>query len=131
MRHLGPLAASQICILLVCFILSLIASAQVQNGQITGGISDPSGAVVSHASVHVRNLATGYAADFESNGSGIYTIPELIVGSYTIRVSVPGFKTVTATNFFLNAGTVLRVDFKLVVGARSETVEVNDAARLV
>jgi Carboxypeptidase regulatory-like domain/TonB-dependent Receptor Plug Domain/TonB dependent receptor len=114
-----------------CFVLSLVASAQVQNGQITGVVSDPSGAVVPRASIHVRNLATGYQADFESNGSGIYTVPELIVGSYTVRATASGFKTVTATNLFLNAGTVLRVDFKLVVGARSETIEVSDAARLV
>jgi hypothetical protein len=94
-------------------------------------ISDPSGAVVSRASIHVRNLANGYEADFESNGSGIYTARELIVGSYTVSVIVAGFKTLTATNLFLNAGTVLRVDFKLVVGTRSETIEVSDAARLV
>jgi hypothetical protein len=131
MRHVGPLARSPVFVLLACFLLSLSAFAQVQNGQITGVISDPSGAVVPHASVHVRNLATGYEADFESNSVGIYSAPELIVGSYTIRVSVPGFKTVTATNLFLNAGTVLRVDFTLVVGAPSETVEVSDAARLV
>lgn len=131
MRHLGPFVGSHICIWLACLILSVIASAQVQNGQITGVVSDPSGAVVPRASIHVRNLATGYEADFESNSVGIYTIPELIVGSYTVRVTASGFKTVTATNLLLNAGTVLRVDFKLVVGARSEVIEVNDAARLV
>jgi outer membrane receptor protein involved in Fe transport len=130
MRHLEPLARLHIYVVLACFIVSLSAFAQVQNGQISGVISDPSGAVVPHASVHIRNLANGYEADFESDGSGIYTAPELIVGSYTVRVRVPGFKTVTATNLFLNAGTVLRVDFTL-VGARSETVEVSDAARLV
>jgi hypothetical protein len=100
MLHPGPLARSHGCVWLACFILSLSAFAQVQNGQITGVISDPSGAVVSHASVHVRNLANGYEADFESNNVGIYTAPELIVGSYTVSVSVPGFKTVTATNLF-------------------------------
>jgi hypothetical protein len=116
---------------LASFIFSPSALAQVQNGQITGVVSDPSGAVVSHASVHVRNPANGYEADLESNSSGIYSAPELMVGSYTVRAEVPGFKTVTATNLFLNAGTVLRLDFQLVVGARSETIEVSDAARLV
>src|SRR5580698_2017129 len=125
------LPSLSILILCVWLVVSLNAVAQVQNGQITGVVSDPSGAVVAHASLHVRNLATGYEADFESNDSGIYTAPELIVGSYTIRVGVPGFKTVIATNLVLNAGTVLRVDFKLAAGARSETIEVSDAARLV
>jgi hypothetical protein len=131
MRHLGPLAASPICVSLAFLILSSSALAQVQNGQITGVISDPSGAIVPHASVHIRNPTTEYRADCESNESGIYSAPELTVGSYTVRVEVPGFKTVTATNLFLNAGTVLRLDFTLVVGAPSETVEVSDAARLV
>ena len=113
------------------FLLAVGALAQVQNGQITGVISDPSGAVVADASVHVRNPATGYEATFKSNSSGIYNAAELIVGSYTVRVEVSGFKTVTAANLILNAGTVLRADFKLVLGARSETIEVSDAARPV
>ncbi len=83
------------------------------------------------ASVYVRNPDTGYEAHLESNEFGIYTVPELIVGSYTIHVEVPGFKTIIATNLVVNAGTVLRVDFKLALGQRSEAVEVNDAARLV
>src|ERR1700690_2051199 len=109
MHHLGAITRAPACLLLACIFLPN-AFSQVQNGQITGVISDPSGAVVEHASVQVRNLATGYEADFESNDSGIYTAPELIVGSYTIYVRVPGFKTVAATNLALNAGTVLRVD---------------------
>jgi hypothetical protein len=69
------------------------AIAQVQNGQITGVVTDQSGATVAHAGVHVSNLATGYEADFESNDAGIYTAPELLVGSYRIRVEMTGFKT--------------------------------------
>ncbi|MBZ5722899.1 MAG: carboxypeptidase regulatory-like domain-containing protein [Acidobacteriia bacterium] len=131
MGHLGRLPRVSTCLLFACFILSLSGLAQVQNGRITGLIADPSGAVVAHANVHIRNPATGYEADFESNDFGFYAFPELIVGSYTIQVQVPGFKTAIATNLVLNAGTVLRVDFKLVLGQRSETVEVTDAARLV
>src|ERR1017187_8666476 len=107
------------------------ALAQVQNGQIIGVVAAPSGAVVAHASVHIRDLATGYEGHFESNDAGIYTIPELIVGSYAIRVAAPGFKTVRATNLLVTAGSVLRVDFNLILGQRSETVEVSDAARPV
>lgn len=107
------------------------AIAQVQNGQITGIVTDQSGAIVAHARVHVSNLATGYEADSESNDAGIYTASELLVGSYLIRVEMTGFKTEVATNLVLSGGTVLRVDFKLVLGKRSETIEVSDAARLV
>ena len=129
--YLSLTAKAHALVLFACFILSLGALGQVQNGQIVGVVADPSGAVVAHANVHIRNPATGYEADLESNGSGIFSATELIVGSYTIRVEVPGFKTVTATNLVLNAGTDLRVDFRLVLGQRSEMVEVSDAARLV
>jgi hypothetical protein len=131
LRQPGPFARTRARVLFVCFALSLSAFAQVQNGQITGVITDPSGALVAHAGVHIRNVGTGYEADFESNDSGIYAASELLVGSYTIRVGYSSFKTVTATNLVLNAGAVLRVDFKLALGQRSETVEVSDAARLV
>ena len=128
MRHLGPLAKAGTYALIGSFTLSLGAVGQVQNGQITGVIADPSGAVVIRASVHVHNLATGYESDVESNSFGIYNVPELIVGPYNIRVLAPGFKTVSATNLVLNAGIILRVDFKLTLGQRTETIEVIDAA---
>jgi len=115
----------------VCLLPSLPAISQVQNGQITGVVTDQSGAIVAHASVHVSNLATGYEADCESNDAGIYTASELLVGPYVIRVERTGFKTELATNLVVNAGTVLRVDFKLILGKRSETIEVRDVARLV
>ncbi len=115
----------------VCSLSLPPAIAQVQNGQITGIVTEQSGAIVAHAGVHVSNLATGYEADSESNDAGIYTASELLVGSYLIRVEMTGFKTEVATNLVLNGGTVLRVDFKLVLGKRSETIEVTDAARLV
>ena len=116
---------------LLCLILAAVATGQVQNGQITGLIVDPSGAAVAHAIAHVRNPATGFETTAESNSSGIYIATELIVGSYTVRVEADAFKTVEATNLILNAGSVLRVDFRLTLGQRSETIEVNDAARLV
>jgi hypothetical protein len=70
-----------ICVAVVCSLSLPPAIAQVQNGQITGVVTDQSGAVVARAGVHISNLATGYEADFESNGAGIYTASELLVGS--------------------------------------------------
>lgn len=87
LRRLLAKKTAQLC--LICTILSRLALAQVQNGQIIGVISDPSGAAMANASVYVRNLDTGYEAHFESNDFGLYTAPELIVGSYTIHVKSP------------------------------------------
>ena len=63
-----------------------------------------------------------------SNEDGIYNGRELIVGQYQISVEMPGFRTATSGALILNAGTVVRADFKLQVGAADETIEVSDAA---
>src|SRR5437762_1557701 len=114
------------CILaLIAFGLS--ASAQVQNGEITGTVADPSGAVVPGAKIIVQNLGTRYEIHLQTNAGGIYSAKELSVGVYMVRVEAHGFKTAEASNLALNAGTVLRVDLKLVLGERTEVVEVTDA----
>src|SRR3989475_1913934 len=115
------------CILaLIAFGLS--TSAQVQNGEITGTVADPSGAVVPGAKIVLQNLSTRYEIQIQTNSAGIYTAKELNVGPYMVRVEAHGFKRAEASNLVLNAGTVLRVDFKLLLGERTEIVEVTDAA---
>src|ERR1039457_6245034 len=127
MRHAGRLAPSRTCICLVFITLSLGAWAQVQDGEITGRVVDPSGAVVPGAKIVLQNPGTHYEIRVQTNAEGIYTAKELNVGDYLVRVEAHGFKTVEAGNLVLNAGTVLRVDFKLVLGERTEVVQVTDA----
>jgi outer membrane receptor protein involved in Fe transport len=129
MRHLGPSRTRRkILLWLASLSFSLCAGAQIQNGQITGTVADPSGAVVADATVIIRNLGTDYEIDVDTNDAGIYSAKELNLGLYVVRVEASGFKTTEANNLVLNAGTVLRVDFKLLLGERSEMVEVTDAA---
>jgi outer membrane receptor protein involved in Fe transport len=127
MWHFGPLARFRTSVCLVFLILSSGAVAQVQNGEITGTVADPSGAVVPGAKIVVQNLGTRYEIHLQDNTEGIYSAKELTVGVYVIRVEAHGFKTAEASNLAINAGTVLRVDFELAVGERTEVVEVTDA----
>src|SRR3984893_7910670 len=127
MWHRGPFPTTRICLCFVFLILSLGASAQVQDGEITGTVADPSGAVVPDAKIVLQNLGTRYEIQVQTNSEGIYTAEELSVGAYTVRVEARGFKTAEASNLVLNAGTVLRVDFQLLLGERAEIVEVTDA----
>jgi outer membrane receptor protein involved in Fe transport len=127
MWYLGPLEKSRNCICFAFLTLALYASAQVQNGEITGTVADPSGAVVPGAKIVVRNLGTSFEIQLQTKAGGIYTAKELNVGAYRVRVEAHGFKTAEANNLVLNAGTVLRVDFKLLLGERTEIVEVTDA----
>jgi len=75
-----------------------------------------------------QNQETGYGLVVRSNEVGVFAAQELTIGHYKLTVEAAGFKTVTASNVELNAGTVVRVDFKLQIGERQETVEVTDAA---
>src|SRR5437764_15458629 len=90
--------------ILALIVFSLPASSQVQNGEFTGLITDPSGAVITQARVLIHNLGTGFTLDVRSNGAGIYEGRELIVGEYQISVEMPGFRTATSSALILNVG---------------------------
>src|SRR5207245_5770620 len=104
---------------------SSILLAQVQYGEFTGTVTDPSGAAVPNATVKVTNTATGLLKSVTTGGSGAYTLPELPVGRYRIEVTSAGFKNAQIVSQQLTVGSIQRIDFKLQVGAATEVVEVN------
>src|ERR1700730_16227324 len=112
-------------------VLVLGAAAQIQNGQFSGTITDPSGADISVAKVTVTNMGTNLAITTTSNDTGLYTVKELPVGNYRITAEMKGFKTSTDTNVVLNAGTIARVDFKMELGQTREVVEVTGESAIV
>ena len=87
-------------------VLVLGAAAQVQNGQFTGTVADPSGAAIANAKVTVTNMGTNLSVTSSSNETGSYTIKELPVGTYRITAEAKGFKTSVNANVALNAGTI-------------------------
>jgi hypothetical protein len=107
--------------------LALGAAAQIQNGQLTGVVTDPTGAAIPNATIKVTNLGTSLVTEAQTGESGIYVARELPVGKYKVSVEASGFKTSTTTAE-INAGTILRADFRLQVGQQSEIVEVTDIA---
>src|ERR1700690_1806086 len=105
--------------------LSFSAFAQVQNGQFTGTVSDPTGAAIPNAKITVTNPATDLNVSTTSNSSGNYAVKELPIGVYKLQVEAPGFKTVVNSGVQINAGTISHVDFKMQVGGgKGEIVEV-------
>lgn len=98
--------------------------AQTSSGTVTGVVSDPAGAVVPGANVTAKNTATGEIRKTVSNGAGIFSIPALPPGPYTLDVTAQGF-AVDTSSLTLSVGQVLNVNFSLKVGsAASEHVEV-------
>jgi hypothetical protein len=97
-------------------------------GYITGAVRDPAGAVVPGAAIVAMNEATRVETALQTTGAGIYTVPALQVGTYTVTVIVSGFKTTQQTGIRVVAGLGTSADFTLEVGAVAEKVEVSAQA---
>src|ERR687888_325782 len=112
------IASHGLCLFLGLVVLAALTArtpAQTQ-GEITGVITDSSGAVVPDAAVTVTNVATGAVRRVVSNEAGVYNFPALQPGVYTVRVEKAGFKAVTHPEVRLEIQQVARLDFTLEVG---------------
>ena len=117
------------------FLLGLIApslpGAAQTFGEITGIVTDPSGALISGARVAVKNKATGAARSAVSNEAGVYSFPSLPPGSYDLRVEKEGFRSSVRQGIELQVQQTARVDAALPIGQISEVVEVSATANLL
>ncbi len=95
--------------------------------QLTGTVTDSTGAAVPAAEVTASNLETGAERTAETNTTGTFTITFLAPGPYTVAVNKDGFRSVLRENVRLEVNQVARLDFSLEVGSVSETVEVTGA----
>lgn len=97
-----------------------------QSGQsIQGLVEDATGAVVAGARVTMTNMDTGVSLAVQTNSSGLYIFPLILVGNYEVRVEMQGFKSETVRNIRVETSAQVRQDFKLEVGAVAESVEVS------
>jgi hypothetical protein len=100
-------------------------------GQITGLVTDPSGAVVVGAAVSVTNPQTGFTRAETTNAAGIYTFPNLLPGLYNVKVESHGFQAEIRTGVELQVEQTARLDFQLQVGAVAQTLEITTGAPLL
>ncbi|HLV86854.1 MAG TPA: carboxypeptidase regulatory-like domain-containing protein [Candidatus Sulfotelmatobacter sp.] len=104
------------------------ATAQANRASITGTVTDTSGANVPGVQVTATNTATGVAAKTESNQDGIYVIPNLFPGQYSVQFKRDGFETVIHPTITLESTQAARIDASLKVGAVTESVTVTTDA---
>jgi len=122
----------QFCLVVFAVLaLTFSAFAQVQFGQFTGTVTDPTGAAIGNAKIQVSNPAIDLNLFATTNSSGNYTVKEVPPGVYKITVEASGFKTVSNAGVTANAGTIAHVDFKMLIGKASEVVEVTGEASAV
>jgi Carboxypeptidase regulatory-like domain/TonB dependent receptor len=117
----------------LCMLLPMISlsTAQVQFGQFTGTVTDPSGAAITNAKVTITDPATDLSLTATTNATGNYTVKEVPPGVYKITVEAASFKTTSNNAVTANAGTIAHVDFKMQIGKASEVVEVTGEASAV
>ena len=115
----------RLCLISLCILtFALSAMAQIQNGQFTGSVTDPSGAAVANAKITISNTATGLSVTANSNATGAFQVAELPPGTYKITIEAAGFKTFSDVGVTLNAGSTAQVDAKMTLGQTREVVEV-------
>src|SRR3954463_11970280 len=115
--------------------LATITSATMAYGQVTtslsGTVTDTSGAVLPGADVVAKADETGTTFTAVTNDRGIFSIPAMPIGRYTVTISLQGFKTVALSDIRLSTATAAQVSVKLELGQLSETVTVKSGAEVV
>jgi hypothetical protein len=119
------------CLVFFCLLPGLASGQAVDSQQISGTVTDPSGAAIAHALVTVTNDATKLSRSVESNDSGNYTVLNIPVGVYTLTASIQGFKKSVTTGVNVDVGGKPSVEVTLAVGQVSESVEVKANAVMV
>jgi hypothetical protein len=115
---------------LLCAGTITVASAQ-STAQISGVVTDSSGAVLPGVEVTATQTETGLMRSVVTNESGSYTMPDLTVGPYRLEAALAGFRTFAQTGILLTVGANSVININLSVGQVSETVEVQADAALV
>ena len=93
-------------------------------GTVSGTVTDTSGAAVPRADVSLTDAATGSARTTTTNDTGGFVFPYVNPGTYNVKISKQGFKTVVVANQPVEVGRQLSVNPVLEIGSVSQTVEV-------
>ncbi|MGH9583952.1 MAG: carboxypeptidase-like regulatory domain-containing protein, partial [Bryobacteraceae bacterium] len=105
--------------------------AQEFRGTLTGTVTDPSGASVAKAHVTAVNNATQQTYNSITTAKGAYYIPYVLPGTYTVSVSMPGFKQHVQDNVIVQAGESRGLNFELQLGTQAQMITVTSTPPLL
>ncbi len=117
--------------LLLLISMTVPLRAQVDTGAILGTVRDPSGGVLPGATVTATHKQTGIETRATTDSRGNYETVGLAIGTYTVTVSLQGFRTVTRENVDVRIQDRLRINFSLEVGGATEAVVVTTEAPIL
>lgn len=110
---------------------AVVALGQMNCGQIQGRVTDPSGVVIANAVVTAQQSDTQALFRAVTNSSGLYLLPLLPVGNYSLTVTAPNFRESIFPNLILHAGDHLTQDFVLQIGVKMLTIIVTGTPGLL
>ncbi len=111
-------------VLILVSIASVSVHAQEAGGTILGAVTDPSGAAVGNAKVTIKNMGTGVERSMATNEQGFFVAPNLVPGSYQVRVEATGFSSAVESDVVLTVGENRQINIPLKIGQASEEVAV-------
>jgi hypothetical protein len=120
--RLGAFRLFLLAVLVVLF--GQAAWAQTNRATITGTVTDSTGAVLANVAITATNTGTNVPTKTVSNHDGIYVIPNLFPGPYSVEFKKEGFETLLRPSITLNSTEVARIDTVLQVGATSTSITV-------
>jgi len=112
--------------LIVSLLFALPVLAQ-DYASLSGTVTDSSGALIQGARVAAVSQATGLRRETLTGATGIYQIPALGIGTYTVNIAKEGFKSTDFGQVEISVGQPRTIDARLEVGAATESVEVSAA----
>jgi hypothetical protein len=117
--------------LFTLLLMSSTALAQTSQGSINGKVSDAHGLAVPSAAVVVTSVDTGLKTTTTSDGAGLYNVPGLTAGNYTVTVDAKGFRKQLTNNVIVNAATTAVINVTVIVGSNDTTVTVTSQSDLL
>ncbi len=107
------------------------AAAQSDRATISGLVLDSSGAAIPSADIVLTNIETGVVSRAAGNGVGLYTLSNVPVGKYELKITAAGFKAYTRSGITVTVGQSLRLDVTLEPGHVQESITVTAEASLL
>jgi Carboxypeptidase regulatory-like domain/TonB dependent receptor len=104
---------------------------QLDRGEVTGTVEDPSGAVVQNAAVLLTNVDTGVKTTTKSTSTGTYVFDDMLPGKYILEFQSPGFEKYVVHEVVIRVQQVLTVDAHLVTGNVQQSVTVTSSTPLL
>ena len=117
-----------VCFAILFLCISPVLAQTSGTGALTGTVTDPSGAVITGATVTATNKGTGQERTDVTDSSGVYKFSLLPAGVYSVKFAAPGFKTSEVTSLTINVTETPVQNQKLEIGAQTQEVTVEATA---